>query len=474
MQYQVFLSVTEHGGVTKTITLEKDKSLFVGSGPNCRLVLTGTEVNSMHCMIWLDAENVLRVKDWNTDGKTVLNGRPIESETVFSIGDKLDIGPNQIVPVLNADLASAANDESPDNDTLSPAEPTNANESYTEQETIEFATQFTPGEESNDDDQQMSDSEVAQFKYDPDLAEEDDDLDDGADAGADFFHADNQFDNEEVELLQMEVEQLRFELAERDVQIQPTENSNESHDEEYQENGETVRLVNRLEELLDELQSSDERVRGLEELLRASDQATQAEREERCHLESWVEEIEQRVTQREAESAAELSRLQMRLEELRARSKQEKAKLKEAWAAKNIATPDAKASIIQSFRDQIEELETRLEQAREESEKIRGLRENTTQESSQEFKLLEQKHLQLEVSTARERAEMARQQEQLERLKNELQQSLNEGCNRDNADSKIRAMRQHLHEIHEQELSEKKRFSLSGRISNLLSRTSRP
>ena len=34
----------------------------------------------------------------------------------------------------------------------------------------------------------------------------------------------------------------------------------------------------------------------------------------------------------------------------------------------------------------------------------------------QEFQILEQKYLQLEVSTARERAEMARQQEQLERL----------------------------------------------------------
>ena len=111
----------------------------------------------------------------------------------------------------------------------------------------------------------------------------------------------------------MEVDQLRFELAERDAQVQKLSSNRAQPEFDDDENDETVRLVNRLEELLDELQTSDERVRGMEELLRASDQATQAEREERCHLESWVEEIEQRVAQREAESAAELSRLQMRL-----------------------------------------------------------------------------------------------------------------------------------------------------------------
>ncbi len=39
MPYQVYLSVTELGGVTKTVLLEKNKSLFVGTGSNCRLVL---------------------------------------------------------------------------------------------------------------------------------------------------------------------------------------------------------------------------------------------------------------------------------------------------------------------------------------------------------------------------------------------------------------------------------------------------
>ena len=116
MENQVLLSVTDNGGVTKTVELEKNKSLIVGSGPNCRLVLAGDNVNSMHCMIWLDEENDLHIKDWNTGGKTVLNGEPIDSETTFSLGDKLDIGSNRIVPVLNADPTGESSD--PEYETL--------------------------------------------------------------------------------------------------------------------------------------------------------------------------------------------------------------------------------------------------------------------------------------------------------------------------------------------------------------------
>ncbi len=186
----------------------------------------------------------------------------------------------------------------------------------------------------------------------------------------DYFESGKQFDNEEVELLRMEVDQLRFELAEKDAQVQELSSNRAQPEFDHDENEDTVRLVNRLEELLDELQTSDERTRSMEDLLRASDVATQAEREERRHLESWVEEIEQRVSQREAESAAESSRLQTKLEEMRGRFKQERARWKEALSAQGNPASEEQTRLLETFRNQIEVLERQLEGAQEENETL--------------------------------------------------------------------------------------------------------
>jgi len=110
----------------------------------------------------------------------------------------------------------------------------------------------------------------------------------------------------------MEIEQLRFEIANRDSQIMALKNdrnnSAETVDEEV-----TVKLVNRLEDLLAELQTSDDRIQGLEELLRVSEQATATEQEERAQIEQWIAEIENRVGQREAEFQVEVENLTQQL-----------------------------------------------------------------------------------------------------------------------------------------------------------------
>ena len=122
-------------------------------------------------------------------------------------------------------------------------------------------------------------------------------------------------EDEATELLRAEIRELQCELAERDAQLNeflnvPTDAGFASND--LDESTDESALANRLEELLDELTKSDERSALLEEMLRASEEATAEEQEERRQLDSWVGDIEQRVSQRESEWQAEIDRHQER------------------------------------------------------------------------------------------------------------------------------------------------------------------
>ena len=247
-----------------------------------------------------------------------------------------------------------------------------------------------------------------------------------------------------------------------------------------EEDDQTVQLVNRLESLLEELQDSDARVRGLEDMLRASDQATQAERDERKQLESWVTEIEERVRQRESESEAELARLQALLSEVTFRHKQTQHQLRQVLQSKDSTgtANDASNELVLKLREQVEELEQRLEESSQENSTLQQRVSEADKQGGGEIEIraLEQKLLQQEVESSRERAEMARQRAELEALRGELEDKLRSAKNTGNGDARLQAMREHLREIHAEEKSvqeQKRQRSLSGRISRLLNSVNR-
>ncbi len=154
------------------------------------------------------------------------------------------------------------------------------------------------------------------------------------------------------------------------------------------------------------------------------------------------------------------------------------AQLKQVLQSKGNNLAEASKAILQKSRDQIQDLQQQLEQANEENERLRQQALNSEGEvkAHAELQQMEQKLLAAQVESSRERAEMARQRAELESLKDELAQKLNSAKNVDNADTRVRAMRQHLRDIHEEEknaLEEKRQRSLGGRISSLLNRVSR-
>ncbi len=493
-----YLFVSCPGAEPVVVALEVNNSLFAGSGSNCGIVLRGIGVEPIHCMFWMNEERIVRVQDWNTKTGLTINGQSANTETTLASGDELKIGENRIVAVLSIDvhvrLSGApahpdstpqstfklpANKLKPEDRDLADIHHPSAGEINTPSESFSVQTNVEV------DIEQSANSELPGFEYDV-LADLDSvELEDDGSAvgfGGEFaeYGRSAEFDesrDEEMELLRMEIDQLRFELAERDAPSEAFREPSCEH-ETAVDDDQTIQLVSRLEDLLEELQASDDRVRGLEDMLRASDQATQAERDERRQLESWVTEIEQRVAERESESDAELIRVKNRLEEVTARHKQTQVQLKKVLQSKTASGGGDSIDLIHKFREQVEELEHRLEASTTEIDQLRrqAVGGPDAGQAHEELKEMEQRLLQQQVDTARERAEMSRQRAELELLKGELEEKLRSTKNTGNGDARLSAMRQHLREIHEEEKIEreaKRQRSLGGRISRLLGATGR-
>ena len=86
---------------------------------------------------------------------------------------------------------------------------------------------------------------------------------------------------------------------------------------------------------------------------------------------------------------------------------------------------------------------------------------------------LKQTIMQLEMAASRERAEVARERAELTRIKSELEQKCQTTKLDSDAEFRLKAMRDHLREIHSEEEIEREKQrqqSLSGRISSLFTR----
>ncbi len=479
-----YLLLTDVAGRTSMVDLEINSKLFVGSGTNCRLVLAGSGVQPIHCLIWLDEKRDLRVQDWNTNGLTIVNDRPIDEVTLLNSGDELRIGSHHIVPVLSSEIHERVTQHLACIDKTGSPNPTN-NERLPHRffAPAEPLGRFPEADRTNPDPPETAivatnhaQLDCLEWNSDCDIDLTNEYVDDYEIADQNSFATGSA--NDELEQLLNEVEQLRYDVADRDSQIRLLTDRESNHAGDDEDDEQTVRLVNRLEELLQELQTTDERARGLEELLKVSDQATRAEQDERRQLESWVTEIEHRITQREAETAAEMQRTLSRLKDADAKSERAVEQFRKLVQAQGKSGLDVSNELLPKLTEQIVELQKRLAAAEAETETLRTQSVNTARSpgAQDELQQMEQKLLQAQVDASREHAELARQRAQLERLKSELQHKLELPSEMGEADVRIRAMRQHLKEIHDQEkaeINERKQRSLGGRISNLLSRVGR-
>ena len=458
-----YLVVLNEESQSTKFKLVEGVTAFAGSGKTCGILLGGEDVSHFHCMFCLN-QGRLWVQDCETDGQTIVNGHPIKAEAVLSHGDHLTIGSNQIEVVLILDASATTGDDFYDDDVIESEVCEQSVEQLGRREDPEFDSIDTRHCSRNQ-------SNVSTDSYDYEIARLN--VDESSEANEVAMPS----DSDEVNFLRSEVEHLQSELSERDAELTTfrTQQFSNSDSDCSEDNEDVVRLVNRLDELVEELQFSDQRHNDLAEFLRLSDEANQAEQEERRQLESWIQGIEQRVSQRAAESEAETARILVRNKDLQEQLNRAETYIRKVTqtASGNSSVPQAQNEMIQELRDRQDELTMRLTAANEENERLRQEFQEKNANHGDELRKLEQKIVELELDACRERAEISRQRADLERAKSELEKKLQETGPLSDSDCRFAAMRQHLRDLHEQEkltLEEKRRRSLSGRIANLLNR----
>lgn len=475
--------------------LNDDCSVIIGSDDTCGIYLDSDQVASKHTMLRM-VDGVVFASDWFSDVGTLLNGRAIQDATEVGMMDQLAIGPYRLRIVVHSVYESwsavesfddehdavhseAVNDAVVSDDASEDSQLTICADSKLEElsallcEPEPEHTDLPESVESlSSSDTKLQEQLVAaklqieqlekELEYQrsiQDMPESDED----------------NSNDEEKELLREEVLHLQTELAQREQELQ--EIATNGHQEVITEPAETAKLVERLEDLLDELQTADQRVLNLEEMLRASDEAYQSEVENHQQIEGWIAQLEQQVAARDDEWLAREQQLRKQLDESNERRKEAEARLTRLHSKK----PNADEPAATEFQSQItelqslnEELGTQLEESKSENTRLNQLiaKAGTNEAEIAQIGQLKQQLRESELELSEKRAELGRQKAELTKLRDEMDELASQmrPMEADNENLKLREFRKHLREIHEQDKQERQEKSLANRISRLWNR----
>lgn len=432
IEYLQFTATDQSGMITKH-DLKPDRSIFIGSSSNCGFQLTGPDVSQIHCHLTQDSGKLF-VKDWMSSVGTRVNGQPITEPTELSPEDVLEVG---IYKITFREVIAAI-----------PFQCRSAVERVAD-EIVDEAASTSHLEELG------VDASGEAFDFDSDFFE------------VDEAEVEQTYDRETVTLLRAEIEDLQATLAQRDADLASLHREqNEKSDSDNVLGDASDRILKRMQDLIDEANQSDERVSLLEELLHAAEDANRSEQEERQQLEAWVGDIESRVAQREEEHLAEVEALGHRLDVATEQQHRMEQKLKQAAQTGNAT---------RIFDETLETLQAANKSMQHELAQAR-----------REQLVLEQRVEQLssvnEEALREERANIAKEQAKLARMRYEISQKLAEVENLPKSTSpadqesatRIRALRHHLREIHEQEKTEVRDITLTTRLARLWKRVEHP
>lgn len=446
----ITLCIQDGLGANSEYRLCAESGVFIGKSANCGLQLQDQSLSDIHCRIGLEGGS-LWVQDWMSAAGTLVNGIAIDSKSRVEWGDVIQIGRSQITASTGQVGLSACPDEhhrttaKGDNDLddqdLNPAAPSG-------DEHLPFCQSAEPPQ---------------QFAADDDAATN---AIHESDSGFEFafaFEEEETFDRETVALLRAEIDALQIALAQRDAECSFLSAEDQSFAPDsvlVADQGDEV--LERLQELIEEANRSDERVAILEELLHAAEDTHRAEHEERNQLEGWVGDIERRIGQREDEHTAEIESLRQRLDESHTALSRLQRQLKDA--AFSGGMPKQYEQSLEHLQHSNRQLQEQLVDA----QKHRLALEQRLAELSTEQ----------ERSLREDRANIAQEQAKLARMRFELSkkladvQELPKSASPADAETshRIQALRDHLREIHELERKEEKEASLTMRLSKLWKR----
>ena len=211
-------------------------------------------------------------------------------------------------------------------------------------------------------------------------------------------------------------------------------------------------LLDRLENMLNELQQKDEQVATLTDLLEAAEETNRLERDERGQLNNWLQDIEQRFGSREQEWQAERAELNKQLQLITA----------ERDRAENTVKADSASGKLQAAQNLLQALRVTADDQR------RQLQESEATIAELQHRLKQAQELrprEERIELAELKSEIARQRQEIESLRMQGQRG-----SIDDADLKLRALRQHLNEIHQEEKIRRAELEEQNKLSNRLSR----
>ncbi|CAN5642349.1 hypothetical protein BH23PLA1_BH23PLA1_15980 [soil metagenome] len=276
-----------------------------------------------------------------------------------------------------------------------------------------------------------------------------------------------------IGLLQEEITRLEEELQ---MRIEAAEATSKTIANTFPEPDEAT--DRRIAELADDLKQRDETIDLLWEQVLRFEEAETAGRAEWEQLHRWVEELENRIegqsaTPEELQAALEDQRRQtdaLRLElDLERKAWEARRRRFEAQIEQLRSPSDAAGHELQIRADESEtetgaEAEARAEALREQLQAAQAALEATRQDlrKSEDERLRERREL--EVEQAVQRRLQAREMPPAEDQGLKANEALS-------PDQRIRALREHLREIHRREEEERKNRQLSTRLSRLWKRT---
>ena len=487
------ITVRQPDGDESFYDITPDNSLIIGSSPSCSLRLESSDVASMHCLIQFE-QGRLSVQDWYTSLGTFLNGERLNQPENFAPGDEVRIGEfrltAQYIDAVSEPQSPVSTATGPSASLRPEAESMHAETCDDSATVVDSSEETVPSSgdsrcdrhlasaEENDNpacsSASVSDAKQLKLKVtELELQNEELRLKAAAWGESDTTAGVDPFDLEMLDLLKAEVQQLQDEVVQRDARIaelaegEPSDTSSDYSEEQDRDN---ALLMDRLESLLEELQKSDERAGNLEDLLRSADESAQAEAEERRQLAAWVEDIEEKIGEREAEWKASRQTLQKRIDDLITQKERFDKRLREMG---NQEETSASAKLIEDLRDELFELQHKLESSQQARESLRQKIEDEEFRNSteQREKYVEQKLREQRLEMAQEQTQIARDRAEVARMQAKVTQTTTTSEKTQNAaDCRVQAFREHLKDLHAEESKEREANKLTSRLARLWKR----
>jgi len=435
--------------------IREDECLAFGSDPSNDICLMDDEVASTHCMIIAKC-GVVTVRDCFSESGTYVDSMRVREKQLHADA-VVQVGQTKISVKLNWISQTPAVVEAFEIKISTPtSSQTSAENSAPHVEEVSDALNGIQREVKADSSAESPFAMISQLEMQlQDAHAEIEVLQSRLTAGTEaVIPSADPYQQEMLELLQAEILDLQTALADRDHDQLGTSSSaaTDADREDLLSKPEAEKLVERLEQLLQELQQRDDQIATLTEFLEATEAANRAEQEERSQIDSWLSDIEQRCGDREQEWRSQQAKLQSELNAIAAERDHAEAALNVDSSSVKL---EAAQNVMRSLRDTAESQRQKLNEAEQEIARLQRELESAKHAPPREERM----------QLAEERSEIARLRQELEL---ERQRKQNPAVNDGNL--KFQALRQHLNEIHEQERKAKEERKLSSRIARLWSR----